>query len=140
MSLFQSIGVLKYSTKQVDDRIVYKLIVEIDPDIAKYYRTLIPKHHRANGTRYAPHITVVRPFIEVPNKLDLWGKYQDEEVEFQYYSNLHVGTMYFWLDIYSKRLEEIRIELGLPPFREVLSKSGQWYRCFHCTIANCKDA
>lgn len=61
---------------------------------------------------YAPHITVVRK--EVPPKMDVFGKHEGELVFFEYDTEIHHDETYYWLNAYSKRLEDIREELGFP--------------------------
>lgn len=56
--LHTSEGILRYTYD--------KLIVEVDPGIASFYRAMIPKYHKVQRTRYPAHITVVRE--EIPNE------------------------------------------------------------------------
>jgi len=127
--MFSSIGQLQYFTNP------YKLIVKIEKQISDYYRSLIPKYIHANKQFYDPHITVIRN--EIPTKLDLWEKWKDQEIQFDYENIICNDETYFWLNAYSEKLEDIREELGLPI-------SSQWTRSpdgkhkFHITIANRK--
>src|SRR4051812_11826880 len=70
--MFQSTGILRYS----QDGDTYRLVVEVDPELSRYYRSMIPKCVETNKPRWAPHITVVRPEKEVPLDLTAWGKYE----------------------------------------------------------------
>lgn len=115
-----------------------RLVVEVDPELARYYRSLIPKWIETNKPRWPAHITVVRPFKEKPPNMEPWGKYQGEVVEFKYQNLLHTGKVYFWINVFCKRLEEIRAELGLPVTSEFTRPPEGFLKCFHCTIANCK--
>ena len=132
MKSYPSDGHLRYS--RTDDG-GYKLIVEVHPTITAFYRTLVPRAIRLNMQRYPPHISVVRK--EIPVNLDAWGKYEGEVVDFEYGSDIMHDDTYYWLNVYSPRLHEIRVELGLPP-------SSEWSRppdgadCFHSTIGNVK--
>ena len=114
----------------------HKLIVEIDPNIAAFYRSLIPKWHDWNVPLYPSHISVVRK-EEIPN-LDLWGKHEGEEVKFLYSPIVQMGKVYFWLNVFCKRLEEIRVELGLPVSSPYTRPPEGFQKCFHTTIANNK--
>jgi len=114
----------------------HKLIVEIDNDFASYYRSLIPKWvAKPNKQRYDTHITVIRN--EIPTNLECWLKYNGKEIIFTYSPDIQTDGVYFWLNVYSTELEEIREELGL-------EKSSEWSRppdnteCFHITIGNLK--
>ncbi len=122
---YQSTGTLRYSGND-------KLNLEIDGGIAQYYLKMIPKWIDKQPQAYRPHITVVRGFgIEIPTNRDAWGKYEGEEVPFEYEGHVYYKEPYFYLKVNSKRLEEIRQELGLPRTREK-------YMGFHVTIANSK--
>ncbi len=130
MTLYQSKGPLRYSQ---DTDGLFKLNVAVDPGLVDFYRALIPA--RVNRQRYAPHITVVRR--EVPTHMEAWGKFESEEVEFAYSNHVHCGTVYWWLNVFSKRLEDIRLELGLAAFGE-LSRPPDGSECFHVTLGNNK--
>lgn len=118
----KSTGILEYGNGNSG----LKLTVKIDPNIYFYYRSLIPKAICLNHQKFEPHISVVRK--EIPQNMNFWGKYEKEKVEFEYDSFVYHGEIYYWLNAYSKRLEEIRLELGLPLSRKI----------FHITLGNIK--
>jgi len=126
--LHKSVGILRYSAD-------YKLVVEVDQGLSDYYRSLIPKWHVVRPQKYAAHITVVRK--EMPTNLEFWEKYEGDEVEFCYNPEVQVGKVYYWLNVFSCRLQEIREELGLPRHSELTRPPDGRY-CFHMTIGNCK--
>lgn len=130
--LATSTGTLHYS--YVKDY-GYKLIVQVDPEIVRYARALVPKHIELNGTRYAPHITVIRR--ETPKVKDAWGDYDGESISFKYSPIVQTGKVYFWLNAWSDRLLEIRKELGLAPYRK-WNRPPDGTDCFHITIGNLK--
>lgn len=130
--LFWSSGPLRYAI----DNSGHKLNVVVDPGITSYYRALMPKYMPTNPQMYPPHISVVRK--EVPPHLDLWGKYEGEEVGFVYSNIVHSGVVYYWLNAFSKRLEEIRLELGLPVSTEYTRPPDSYVKAFHITLGNCK--
>lgn len=74
-------------------------------------------------------ITIVRTNVEKPN-LKYWRKYENEIVEFNY-TNIYEDSLYYVLRAYSTRLNNIRMELGLPAYRKP-------FKHFHITIANKK--
>jgi len=148
----KSIGTLRYG------RSSYWLVVDVDPQLVAYYRRLLPQRVEysltigkvrydpvcldaeghwviINPQRYDAHISVVRN--EVPTDLSSWGKYDGQDVEFEYEHEVRHDDKYWWLDVYCERLEAIRGELGLS-VTSVLSRppDGRW--CFHCTIGNTK--
>ena len=131
-NLYLTIGKLHYSHD------CYKLIVEIDQGISDLYRSLIPKYLPVLKPKYAAHITVVRAEKEIPVNLEFWGKYEAELVEVFYSPEIKTGKIYYWLNCFCKRLDEIRIELGLPASSEYTRPPEGFLKCYHCTIANQK--
>lgn len=131
-TLFKSVGTLRYGYKGGD----YNLVVDVDQGLADYYRSLIPKSISFNRQKYPPHISVVRK--EVPINLDLWGKYNGHEIEFVYSNVIRWGQVYYWLDVFSTRLEEIRLELGLPVSSQYTLPPDGFVKCFHCSLCNRK--
>jgi len=126
---YMSSGFLRYHPP-------YKVIVEADQELSRYYRSLIPKSVDIKVPMYAPHITVVRK--EVPPKMEVFGKHEGELVFFEYDTEIHHDETYYWLNAYSKRLEEIREELGLPVM-SAYTRPPDGRRCFHITIGNLKS-
>lgn len=114
----------------------YKVIVDIDNEISMYYFSTIPKYKAPNRTRYPAHVSVIRN--EVPPHLDVWGKHSDAIVKVYYNHYIYEDDLYFWLDAYSKDLEDIRSELGLPLYSGI-TKSPDGRHKFHITIANKKN-
>lgn len=100
-------------------------------ELCSYYRSLVPKALRPNGTRYTPHITIVRLGIEVPPKMELWGKYDKETVKFEYEPIVYIEDVYVYMKVYSERIGQIREELGLPKYRVGFTN-------YHLTIGNYK--
>lgn len=131
--LFHAVGVLRYSIPKIG----HKLVAEIDRDIGDYYFRLIPLYKNVNRQMYAPHISVVRH--ETPVNLEHWGKYEGQEIEFTYSNRIHHGKVYYWLNAFSKRLEEIRLELGLPVSSQYTRPPDGFVKCFHITLANIKE-
>ena len=128
--MFSSTGLLRYSINP------YKLIVEVDPDISNFYRSLIPKYIHLNKPMYAPHISVVRN--NIPPNINVWDKYQNQKATFQYNSYIYNDELYYWLDVYSIDLENIRSELGLKPFGDVTWSPDGRHK-FHITLGNLKN-
>jgi hypothetical protein len=131
--LFTSTGILRYSH---NDEYGYRLVMDVDRDLANYYRGLIPKWIKTNPQKYPPHVSIVRK--EVPKNLSVWGKYEGDSVEFTYSNVVHGGTVYYWMNVFSERLEEIRVELGLPVSSQYTLPPEGFVKCFHMTIGNLK--
>lgn len=129
--LYSSVGTLRYFQGDFG----YKLIVEIDPQIMEYYRSLLPKYIKTNKQKYAPHISAVRK--EVPN--EYWGKYEGEKIDFYYSPIIQFGKVYCWLNCYCKRLEAIRLELGLPVSSPYTRPPEGFEKTFHVTLGNFKE-
>ena len=96
------------------------LIMKVDEEICRYYRNLIHFHYRSlqlNPSRNGAHITVIAGKYEKPDEEceRFWNRYQDEEVNFKYSPEINTDGEYFWMEVECKRIEEIRIELGLTP-------------------------
>ena len=128
--MFKSKGQLVYSNLPH-----FRLAVEIDAEIARYYRSLIPKSVSVSIPAYNPHISVVRKEV-VPNA-SFWQKYQNEIIEFEYDPYIQFGTVYCWLDVYCLRLEDIREELGMHRLSDITCPPDK-RPCFHTTIGNFK--
>jgi len=130
--LYQAKGVLRYSEG-------FRLVVEVDQELANYYRSMIPKWKVVNRQMYPAHVTVVRGQKETPPNTEPWERYQGELVEYTYSPIVHEGTVYYWLNVFSTRLEEVRRELGLPVHSEYTLPPGGFTRCFHMTLGNKKE-
>ncbi len=128
--LFSSSGTLHYSTEGVNLR------VEVDPEIVRYYRSLIPRSIKTNPQAYSPHISVVRKEI-VPN-MTAWRKYEGKEIVFFYSNIICFGDVYVWLNVFCSELEDIREELGLSRSSEITRPPTGWDWTFHTTIGNFK--
>ena len=129
--MFTSTGTIRYND-------VFRLTVEVDQQLSDYYLSLIPKYYRISRPRYSAHITVVRSEKETPPKIRYWGDYEGERVEFLYDPFIYEGNGYYWLNVWCKRLETIRDELGLPIISKWTLPPSGFTRCFHCTIGNYK--
>jgi hypothetical protein len=133
MNLFQSKGILRYSKTEIAG---YKLVVEIDPEISKFYRSLIPKYIKIQPQKYTPHISVVRKTYELD--LSLWMSREGFAVSFFYCNVIRNCERYYWIDVFSIELEEIRKELGLPLHSRFIGPPKEYIHCFHITLGNIK--
>lgn len=130
--IFQSVGITNYSHTL---KYGYKLIVEVDQGISEYYRSLIPKCRKPNSQMYAAHISVVRK--EIPD-FNCWGAYEGKEILFDYVGHIFFDKIYCWLNVFSKELENIRLELNLPVSSQYTRPPEGSIECFHCTLGNFK--
>jgi hypothetical protein len=138
-SRFTARGILTYNTVSYDGWPILgiaKAVIRVDQGISDYYRSLIPAYFYAQPQLYPAHITVVRTRIEDPD-FNYWRKYQGETITFEYNGVVQYGQKYFYLDVFSDRIGDIREELGLPRFR--FTELGAERGCYHLTIANRKQ-
>ena len=98
----------------------------------------MPAWLNAQRPRWPAHVTVVRPGQEIPKHLEYWEKYEGEKIDLFYSPEIGQGKIYWWLDFYSSRLEEIRKELGLYYVSRNFPCPEGFRKVFHMTIANCK--
>lgn len=115
--MFESVGKLIYREES--------LVLEVDSEIGRYYRSLLPKSWRFSEGRWPDHITVIR---KGEGKEYLGG----EEVEFLYSGEIKYDNEYIWLSCYCERLSQIRISVGLDLCFDKI-------KGFHITIANFKN-
>lgn len=123
--MFESTGTLIYDPKARIKQEPWWLILKTDKGILDYYQSQIKQHFDVGfeKTVWGSHISVVRG--DNPPKKEAWGKYKNEKIKFTYTNQVYRAHWFFCIDAYSERLEEIRMELGLPK----LPKFG-----FHLTI------
>ena len=131
--LYKSQGILRYSKTE---NAGFKLIVEVDPDIVKLYRNLIPKYIQIKPQKYKPHISVVRKEYKLNE--NYWELYEGQLVDFEYENYVYNGKVYWWLNAFSEKLEKIRVELGLPISSEYTRPPDGYEKVFHITIGNQK--
>ena len=108
-----------------------KAVANVDEGLADYYRSFIPKYINYNIPKAKPHITIVRENVEKPENFRVWNKYGLQKIRFEYDGVLHHSDTYIWMDAWSRDIEEIRLELGLPRHR--------FGSQFHITVANFKN-
>ena len=111
--------------------------MECDQAIMDYYRDLLPFWKKPNPQRYGAHVSVVRR--EVPVNLEAWGRHEGERIEFDYTGEVFFGRVYCWLNVFCVRLEEVRVELGLPVRSEYTIPPDGFTKCFHMTLGNYKE-
>lgn len=128
--VFNSKGILRYGPG-------IRAIVEVDQGIADLYRKLIPKYNYVQPQMYSAHITVVRTAKETPKNMGVWGKYEGEEIPFTYDNHVYNDATYWYLNVQSDRIGDIREELGLPRFR--FGELGADRKSYHITIGNVKN-
>ena len=101
--------------KRIDQSHTLILDVETE-DLVQYYQWLLKKKYgnwlNLQPPMFGTHITVVRP-QEVDVNHHSWLKYQEQFVTVNYSSEIERHWEFWSLNIYSKKLVDIRRELGL---------------------------
>jgi hypothetical protein len=95
-------------------------ILECDTELQKYYQWWVLKNWgvRLQGSKFGPHISVIRGDVEQCDPLAkeiLWRQYENQFFEFIFEPNIRQGGDHFWVDAYCPEIEKIRLELGLNP-------------------------
>lgn len=126
---FKAFGILRFCKE------TSKLYVEIENEFSKLYRAFLPKSISWNIPKFNPHISVIRNEEFSTQKIE---NLIDKEIEFECSSNIQIGEVYIWLNVFSSDLEEIRVLCGLKNHSE-LSKPPCGSNNFHVTIANRKS-
>lgn len=123
--MYEITGILRYYTRTCQ--------VHLDPDLIKYYRALCPKYLNIKPPKEHSHVSVVRPFEIIDEKLKslYWSKYEGEIVQIEYWLPVCTDMLYYWINCDCARLAEIRLELGLSKYR------GN-FQSHHITLGNCK--
>lgn len=116
-----------------------RIYLEVDEEIARYARALLPKSLRHNPPRHPPHITVVvakltkEEFIAIPAHIFSFGK----PFAFEYDPLVVIGDTYIWLDVYADELEYYREQRGYARTDEH-TRPPDGKAPFHMTAANRK--
>jgi len=91
------------------------LAVNVDPQIAEYYRWWVYKRFmlQLQHTAWHPHVTVLdgRRSVKPQNRKN-WEKHSGEIIHFEYSPNIEQHWKFWCLPVKSERLQEIKRELG----------------------------
>lgn len=120
MSWVKYKGVMVYNPKRPELKKTRKeeewwLICEVDYGLAAFYRHLVFKRHglQLQPTAWKPHITVLDGRKPVkPEFRKFWKKYDKQKIDFEYSVDIEQHWKFWVLPVRSKKLEEIRKELG----------------------------
>jgi len=106
--------------------------VDCCEELARYYRSLVHAYSPSINLQipmHGSHITVIAGKYEPNHDERFWRKYDGQPVQFSYSPEIESDGCYFWLPVYCRDFEKVRIELGLNPTTPI-----PW----HLTIGNLK--
>ena len=115
----KSAGILRYSPKLLGDRESDKwwLILDCDEELGRYYRHLyrLSTHRTHELTRpsWKEHVTIIRDEEPADQYKLLWERYAGYRIYFEYQHEVRNNESYYWLDVRSTFLLDLREELGL---------------------------
>lgn len=168
--MFKSYGYLHYDPESIRGRKTrsdpWWAILKCDRGLVLYYQSLIltqaskvvasdtlfgglgetwevfRRGIRLTESAWGAHVSVIRGEKPLKNK-NLWGRYQNEKIEFTYDPRyLNTNGSHWWIRVQSERLMEIREELGLTPQPGFVDKYGNFkvVNPFHITIGRDVEA
>lgn len=125
--LLTASGVLTYHNQS-------KVTLEIGYGLSHYYCALIPKYHYVQRSKYASHVSIVRHETVKQN----YGAGAGRRLTVRYDPDIKTDRdgRYWWLDVWSDDLCDLRVHLGLSPFR--MLRNGKMGDRFHITVGNRK--
>jgi len=126
--MFKSSGIIHYDKSDGD-----RVTVSVEQSIGDYYYSLIPKYYRALKPRWNAHVTVVSPIDPIIN-WDKWGNREGQVANFVYDYNILYEKNYWWFNLWSVEMEDIRKELGLSIISRITIPPLGYLKCFHCTL------
>lgn len=90
------------------------VIASCDNEIANYYRWHIERRFGITLLKPAfdAHVSIV--IGEQPTNIELWGKHQNLEIDFSYTNKIYTNGEFWWLNVQSPAMLELRDQLGLP--------------------------
>ncbi len=118
---YQSKGVLRYSPKLLGERTSGKwwAVLDCDEAIGRYYRELYwltsYKCSKLLRPAWKEHINVIRDEEPPDAAKTFWERHSGEIINFEIIPGVQNNGEYYWVNIISPRLIEVRVELGLPP-------------------------
>jgi hypothetical protein len=131
-NMFTSIATIEYR----NDKSGPWVTAWMDQEILNYYFEFIPKSNRTLKPRWKAHATVVRP-EDNPIIKDVWKKHDGERVELIYTNDIQTERGVWWINLWSKTMEEIRVEMNCSIVSRITRPPWPGYnKCFHCTIGN----
>jgi len=127
--MFTSVGIIRYR----EDKDGLWVTVEVSQNLANYYLSLIPKSYKVIRPRWPAHVTVLRPEENAPD-ISAWGRYEGDTAQFVYDPMILEEKGFWWFNLWSKEMEQIRMEFGLSLKSRITIPPMGYQKCFHCTV------
>lgn len=125
--MYHSHGIIRYDAKE------HWVRVEVDQGLVDYYWALIPKYFNVVRPRWKAHVSVVRPEDGVTD-LSKWGRMEGQIARFVYDPTILYEKGFWWFNLWSVEMENIRRELGLSCKSRITIPPPGYVKCFHCTV------
>lgn len=129
--MLTSTGIIRYRK----DKDGLWVTVEVSQDLANYYLSLIPKAYKVMRPRWPAHVTVIRPEENSPD-ISTWKRYEGDTAQFVYDPLILEEKGFWWFNLWSKKMEKIRLEFGLSIKSRITVPPPGYIKCFHCTVGN----
>lgn len=112
--MFKSYGKLLYDPRKKNYYDDWWLLLECCPEIISYYKNMIEKELKIklNKPMWGSHISIIRGEEPRGDLKQIWGYNQDMIIPFKCIK-LDCDENYWWLDIESERIFEVRSSYGL---------------------------
>jgi len=116
--MFTSIGKIIYDPYRdgMKNRTHWWAVVNVDTEITRYYRWWVMNRYllKLHSPSWDAHISVIRGEKPPPHLTHLWKKYHNQSIEFKYSHIVRQSGDYWFVEVDSPHLIEIRKEFELP--------------------------
>lgn len=132
---FESTGRINYDPVRNNHSEPWSAIIEIDQDIANYYRYLFNSYfnHSIIKPNWKPHISLFKGINEYnPDMQKYWKELDGKEIKFVYTKDIFWNENFVWLNTYFPEYFELREKMGL---KESHKNNENWS---HITIGKFK--
>jgi len=123
--VFTSTGIIKYDPNRygMKKKTQWWAVVEVDKEITRYFRWYVMKKYWIDlcPPSWDAHISIIRGERPPEDKMDLWKKYDGQEIEFQCSLKVRQSgdttgfdrpDSYWFVEVECPLLKQIRDEFG----------------------------
>lgn len=118
---FESVGRIIYDPVRNGASEPWSAIVEVDKDLADYYRLLFNNHFKVGILKpnWKPHISLFKGIGEYRPEMEKFWKLMDgQEVKFFYTKEAFWNENFVWINTYFPEFFELREKMGLKDTHE----------------------